>query len=211
MGRPVPLARVVRSGVEESVHLGSVVVADADGRIVLAAGDPDRFLFSRSCTKPLQASVSLGAIDADLTEDLVALACGSHNGEPAHVRGVRRMLRLGGLAVRDLGCPADRPARSADAAAVARPSPVFHNCSGKHAAMLLACVGAGWDPATYLSPTHPLQRSIARAVRDASDAEPAIGVDGCGAPVHGLPLRGLATMYARHATPARLGALASRA
>jgi L-asparaginase II len=211
VAHPVPLARVVRSGVEESVHLGSVVVCDADGRIVLAAGDPERFLFTRSCTKPLQASVSLGAIEGDLPQDLLALACGSHNGEPEHVRGVRRMLRRGGLAARDLGCPPDRPSRGADAAEVSRPSPVFHNCSGKHAAMLLACVGAGWDTAAYLAPSHPLQRAIARAVAAACDAEPTIGVDGCGAPVHGVPLRGLATMYARLATPARLGALASRA
>ena len=35
----------------------------------------------------------------------------------------------------------------------------------------------------------------------------AVGVDGCGVPVHGMPLRAMATLYARLAEPERLGAL----
>ena len=208
MPGPVPLVRLVRSGVVESVHVGSVVVADADGRILAVAGDPDRVTFTRSCAKPLQAAVSRSAMTAPLPEDLLALACGSHNGEPAHVAGVRRVLRRAGLPVAALGCPADRPSRGADAARVARPSPVFHNCSGKHAAMLLAAVDAGWDPATYLAPRHPLQRAVLRAVRAATDADPTVGVDGCGVPVHALPLRAIATLYARLSAPERLPSLA---
>ena len=52
------LVRVLRSGLEESVHLGDVAVVDADGRIVAAAGDADRVAFARSSMKPLQAAVS---------------------------------------------------------------------------------------------------------------------------------------------------------
>jgi L-asparaginase II len=40
---------------------------------------------------------------------------------------------------------------------------------------------------------------------------PAIGVDGCGAPVFGLPLSGLATLFARLVRPERLGPLAGTA
>src|SRR5918994_6276271 len=57
--QPVPLVRVIRSGVEESVHYGSVAVADADGRVVASAGDVGRVAFARSSMKPLQAAVSL--------------------------------------------------------------------------------------------------------------------------------------------------------
>ncbi|MFM7718018.1 MAG: asparaginase, partial [Actinomycetota bacterium] len=210
MPRAVPLVRVIRSGLVESVHAGSVVVADADGRLLAVAGDPDRVAYTRSCAKPLQAAVSLRAIGDDLPEDLLALACGSHNGEPAHVRGVRAILRRAGLPVGALRCPADRPSRGVDAAKVARPSPAFHNCSGKHAAMLLASVRSGWDPATYLAPGHPLQRAVLRAVRAATDEDPHVGVDGCGVPVHGLPLRAIATLFARLSVPERLGPLAPR-
>ncbi|MEK8107682.1 asparaginase [Micromonospora sp. M12] len=32
------------------------------------------------------------------------------------------------------------------------------NCSGKHAAMLVACVARSWSTHDYLDPEHPLQR-----------------------------------------------------
>jgi L-asparaginase II len=38
-----------------------------------------------------------------------------------------------------------------------------------------------------------------------------VGVDGCGVPVHGMPLSALATLYARLARPDRLGGLAEHA
>ena len=65
MPSAVPLVRVVRSGLEESVHLGHVAVCDADGRLVAAAGDPNRLVFARSSMKPLQAAVSIRRIPAD--------------------------------------------------------------------------------------------------------------------------------------------------
>jgi L-asparaginase II len=40
---------------------------------------------------------------------------------------------------------------------------------------------------------------------------PLIGVDGCGIPVHGMPLRAMATMFARLGRPDRLGRLAAAA
>ena len=94
----VPLARVVRSGLEESVHLGHVAVCDVDGRLVARAGDADREVFMRSCTKPLQAAVSLAAIgDEALPDREVAVMCASHNGEPVHLGAVRALLERAGL------------------------------------------------------------------------------------------------------------------
>jgi len=97
MPGPVPLVRVIRSGVEESVHVGHVAVCDASGRLVASAGDPDHVAFVRSCMKPVQAAVSLRAIEEDLPDGLVAIMCASHNGEAVHLRAVRSLLRLGGL------------------------------------------------------------------------------------------------------------------
>ena len=140
---PVPLVRVVRSGLEESVHLGDVAVCDADGRVVASAGDPERLVYSRSSMKPLQAAVSLSRIDAELPSDLVAIMCASHNGEPEHVRAVRRLLRGGSLSVGALRCPEDLPSRRVDALAVSRKQRIFHNCSGKHAAPTRGCPAKG--------------------------------------------------------------------
>jgi L-asparaginase II len=205
---PVPLVRVVRSGLEESVHLGDVVVCDPDGRVVASAGDAERVVYARSSMKPLQATVSLSRIDADLPSDLVAVMCASHNGEPEHVRAVRRLLRDGDVPVSALRCPEDLPSRRRDALAASRQQRIFHNCSGKHAGMLRACAASGWDLETYRSPSHPLQRAVLRAVERATGvARPHIGVDGCGVPVHGMPLHGMATLFARLAVPERLGRL----
>jgi L-asparaginase II len=206
------LVRVVRSGLEESVHLGHVAVCDARGRLVASLGDPDRVIYSRSSMKPLQAAVSLRRIGEVLPDELVAIMCASHNGEEIHVRTVRRLLRTGGLTERFLRCPPDLPSPVNDRVRVARSKPVYHYCSGKHAGMLLACVRADMDVGTYLHPSHPLQRAIVRAVRTATGVgRPKIGVDGCGAPVHGVPVAAMATLFARLARPGRLGALEGHA
>jgi L-asparaginase II len=205
----VPLARVVRSGFPESVHVGDVAVCDPDGRVVAFAGDPHRPLFSRSCMKPLQASVSLTAMGTeDLSERQVAVMCASHNGEPIHVETVRSLLERGGLDVDDLRCPPDYPLDQDSAIAAGERRRETHNCSGKHAGKLLACVRAGWERPTYLEPGHPLQERILAAVRVGTGVEdPPIGVDGCGAPVHGVTVAAMATLYARLARPERLGDL----
>jgi L-asparaginase II len=143
-----------------------------------------------------------------LPEDLVAVMCASHNGEPVHVRTVRRLLRVGDRSERDLGCPPDLPIESQARRSATRPRRIYHTCSGKHAGMLVACQRSGLELDGYLRPVHPLQREIVRAVRSATSVDrPKIGVDGCGAPVHGLPLRGMATLFARLSRPERLGRL----
>lgn len=212
MPSAVPLVRVVRSGVDESIHLGHVAVCDPEGRLVAALGDPGHVQFSRSSMKPLQAAVSLRRISEPLPDDAVAVMCGSHNGERVHVRSVRALLRRGDLPEGTLGCPPAFPYDRESRRAVVRARPIYHGCSGKHAGMLLACQRSGEDVADYLDPAHPLQREIVRAVRRASGIDrPLIGVDGCGAPVHGVPLRAMATLFARLCRPERLGRLAQHA
>jgi L-asparaginase II len=199
----------MRSGLEESVHLGHVAVSNADGRVVAFAGDPQRMVFARSSMKPLQASVSLSvAIDESLTDGEVAVMCASHNGEDVHVQAVERILGRAGLGFDALQCPRDWPLDAEAAATAGHRRRELHNCSGKHAGKLLATARAGWDGQTYLEPDHPLQQRILEAVLAATDqAQVRVGVDGCGAPVHGMPLERMALLFARLADPARLGPL----
>ncbi len=205
----VPLVRVVRSGLEESVHLGHVAVCDANGRLVASAGDPKQVVFARSCMKPLQAAVCLAAIgDVRLSDREIAVMCSSHNAEPIHLGAVRALLKRAGLGPSALQTPPAWPLDEQEMARAQHRNPQFHDCSGKHAGMLLACVRAGWDTTTYLQRSHPLQRRILRAVQRGTDVDDvAIGVDGCGAPVHGVPLAAMATLYARFAETERLDPL----
>jgi L-asparaginase II len=204
MTAPAELVHVVRNGLVESVHTGDVAVCDADGRLRAFAGDPDRLLFGRSCEKPLQGAVSLAAMDEpELPDDEVAVMCASHAGEAVHVAAVRRLLRRGPVPVRALRTPRDRATRGARAR-------IWDGCSGNHAGLLVASARRGWELASYRAPTHPVQRRVLRAVTAATDVErPTIGVDGCGIPVHGVPLRAMATMFARLGSPERLGRLAA--
>ena len=206
MPNPVPLARIVRSGVVESVHLGSVVVVDPEGRRVAAVGDADRPTFLRSAAKPLQAAVSLHRAGLPLSNEEVAVMAASHNAEPAHLEAVHSILERAGLSEEALGCPPGRPLDPDPSRAIEPPAPILHNCSGKHAGMLLACVRRGDDLGRYLDPSHPLQRQIRAFIEHAAGGPyGAEGIDGCGAPVGVLPLQGLATAFARLATPATLG------
>jgi L-asparaginase II len=194
---PAPLAQVVRSGVVESVHLGDVAVCDASGRVLATVGDPERVAFARSCMKPIQGAVSIGAIDVPLSDRDVAIMCSSHNGEPVHVRAVRRVLRLTGVSLDALRTPVGRPMDEEAAAWVAHPAPIYHDCSGNHAGILGASARSGWPLDTYRAKGHQHHRRVLPLVRSLAGAEPLVGVDGCGIPVHALPLRALATMYAR--------------
>jgi L-asparaginase II len=216
----VPVAEVVRSGFVEGRHLGSVVVLDAAGSVVAAAGDPDGAIFPRSSNKPMQAVAMLRA-GLDLADDAdLALVAASHSGEPSHVDRVRAMLSRGRLDETALACPPDLPL--ADDARVAAlrnggASRVYMNCSGKHSGMLLTCLAAGWSTVDYLDPAHPLQRACRDALEEFTGAAVAgVGVDGCGAPLFATSLTGLARAFlacvqAETGNPARRVADAMRA
>jgi L-asparaginase II len=195
------VAHVVRSGFVESVHHGSVVALDANGAALLSVGDVAGPVFPRSCSKPIQVLSFLRA-GLDLDGELLALAAGSHSGEPFHLEGVQRILAGAGLSERDLQNTPDLPyaewERHAWIASGRGPTALAQNCSGEHAAMLATCVVAGWDIATYLEPGHPLQQLMARTLAELSDEPPAaVAVDGCGAPVLAVSLTGLARAFSR--------------
>ena len=170
---------------------------DADGAVSFAAGAIDRPVLPRSSNKPVQATALLGAGWRPRTPEDLAIGAGSHNGEDGHRELVAAMLSTAGLGPDDLGCPPALPQHEPTRAAwlVERRSPdrLAMNCSGKHAAMLSACVAAGWPTAGYLDREHPLQQAIeARLAAAAGEPVTAVVVDGCGAPQHALSLRGLA-------------------
>ncbi|WP_312030272.1 asparaginase [Actinomycetospora sp. TBRC 11914] len=196
------VVEVTRGDVVESVHAVSLVVLAPDGSVVTTAGDVDRPVYGRSSLKPAQAVAVLEA-GADLTDTEIALAAGSHSGEPGHLDAVAALLARHGLAPDALRCVPDLPLDAAAAreylAAGRSPTPLAMNCSGKHAAMLVA---AGGDPA-YLDPAHPLQRACRDAVAALAGPVLAASTDGCGAPAFATTLTDLARLpwSVAHADP----------
>ena len=227
------LVHVLRGQTIESLHRGAFAVLDATGAVRLAAGDIDRPVFPRSAVKLLQALplVASGAAQQlDLSDEQLALACGSHSGEAAHTRVAAAMLARAGLDAAALECGA-HPPYAADAvralAALGRaPDALHNNCSGKHAGFLcLACriaAGAGLTDLRafargYVQPGHDVMRAVADAVQQATSydlAGAAQGTDGCSIPTFAIPLRHLALAYARvasgHGLDAGHAAAASR-
>lgn len=199
--RPGVLAHVVRGELVESVHLGHLVALTADGAEAFRVGEPDTVIWPRSSVKPLQA-VAMVRRGLDLPDRLLALAAASHNGEQIHLDGAREILAVAGLDESALQNTPDLPwgtdAEHAWLAAGRGPERICQNCSGKHAAMLLTCVTAGWDVRTYLDPTHPLQVAIRETVAEFTGVEVEHGtVDGCGAPLFSTTVSGLARAFAR--------------
>ena len=188
------VAAVDRNGVDESFHHGTVVVADPSGCRALV-GDIDTVIYPRSSLKPLQTTAML---DAGLRLDSrgLALACASHDGSPAHLAVVREVLANAGRSEADLATTPDLPYDRGEAervlAAGGGRTSLQMNCSGKHAAMIATCVAAGWPVDGHLEPDHPLQVHIAATVERLTGDVAHVGVDGCGAPTHAVPIGGLA-------------------
>jgi L-asparaginase II len=202
------------------VHRGAAVILAADGSVPLSVGPATAPMYPRSSNKPFQAAAMLRC-GLELDGELLALAAASHSGEDFHVAGVRKILAGAGLTEEDLQCPADYPLDEQAYRAMlisGEPADRVHmNCSGKHAAMLATCVGAGWPTASYTDPEHPLQLRIRALLGElAAERVTVVGVDGCGAPLFGVSVTGLARAFralvlAAPGTPERTVADAMRA
>jgi L-asparaginase II len=201
LAESVELAVVERSGFVESRHAGSAVLLDSDGRVARTLGTPTAPVLPRSCLKPFQAlAVMTAGVELSGAEAVIATA--SHAGIPQHVALVQNLLFRAGLDHTALQCPADWPSDSASRTKLLRAGasadPLYMNCSGKHAAMLLACVQNGWSTDDYLERSHPLQQHIVDTIeRLTGERIAGSAVDGCGAPVHALPLTALAKGISR--------------
>jgi L-asparaginase II len=212
-GRPNVIVGEVRSGLVEARHPVAVVAVDGAGRRVAAFGDDvDRPFFFRSAAKPFQGHIAQ-RLGAGLAPEQLAVACSSHGGQPVHLAYVSGMLAGAGLEESALLCPPAWPRSESSnrrvAAAGLAARPLFHNCSGKHAAMLRACVSQGWSADDYTDPDHPLQRALLEYASDVTREElTPVGVDGCGVPTFRVTVSGLAAAYSRLATDPDLAEVA---
>ncbi|WP_019121578.1 asparaginase [Brevibacillus massiliensis] len=205
------IAKAYRGGVVESTHLGHVAVVDGSGTLLYQYGDPFRLTYARSSMKPIQTIpvIETGAADRFGFEPAdISLCCASHSGEPRHRSRAMKMLNAAGQPESVLRCGTHVPRDEESYKQLIRDgkelTPIFSNCSGKHAGMVATAVHMGEDPTDYNLPEHPVQQRILDAVADIvcyPKEKIHMGIDGCGVPVHRLPLANYAWGYARLARP----------
>lgn len=176
---------VVRGGVVESQHRVHAV-AVRDGRIVERAGNAALVSYLRSAAKPLQALPVVRA-RPDLAVEEIAIACASHLARPEQLAAVRSLLARAPASEDELECGPE-------------PTPIEHNCSGKHAAMLALCRAEGWPSEGYRLAGHPCQAAMLAEVSSAAEVGAGsieTGVDGCGVVTFALPLERMAHVFTR--------------
>ena len=175
----------VRGDVVEALHRIDAV-AVADGRVVASCGDPELVTFFRSSAKPIQA-LPLVRARPDLDDDEIAIVCASHLHRPEQLEPVERLLTKAGASEDDLECGPE-------------PTRLEHNCSGKHAGMLVLCRVNDWPVEGYRLPSHPCQQALLAEVAAAAELDPAslpTAIDGCGVVTYAMPLERMAHAFAR--------------
>lgn len=210
MNNPI-LAHSLRGEMIENRHRGAVAVCAPDGSLLHSWGDVGALVYPRSAIKALQALplVETGAADHFALSDAeLALACSSHNAEPAHTEAVQKWLKRIELDPDALECGAHPPLHAPTAAALIvnrrEPGRIHNNCSGKHSGMLTTARFLGEATLGYIKREHPVQQRWFEALADMTDADVnrlPWSYDGCGIPVIALPLRSMATAFARVAAP----------
>ena len=208
------LVKDYRNGIEDLIHPGIISIVDYQGNVLHAIGDTKRLVFSRSSAKPIQAIsvVESGAVDEyEITQKELALIASSHSGEEFHEEAVRSILKKAGVDEKYLQCGTHLPLAKYRADQFIRdgitPTEVQANCSGKHSGMLITCKKMGYSLDDYWLEDHPVQQKIIENfgyICGVDRAELKIGIDGCGVPVHALPMEKLAYGYARLAKPVDL-------
>lgn len=212
----VPLVAVTRGEIVESIHFGGFVIADSNGKIIASQGAEDLLTYPRSSMKLFQVLpfIERGGMEKfGFTEQEIAIMCASHSGTDLHVSVLKGMHEKIGITENDLGCgvhwPSDAKTRHALRAAGEIPTPYRHNCSGKHTGMLAHARMRELEIESYLTPDHPLQITIREVLAEMLEMQPEdlpLGIDGCSAPVYGIPMVNMARAIARLADPLTLSA-----
>lgn len=208
MGKAI---QVFRGEFVESTHDIHIAVVNNQGELLYSYGDPHRLTFPRSSMKPFQTIplIETGAAEAfNYSPAEISLSCASHSGEIFHRETVFNIMGRIGLAEEALQCGTHIPRDMESYKQLIREgkelTPVFSNCSGKHSGMLATTVHMKEDTATYREVEHPHQQRILQAIEEVCNfpkEEIQLSVDGCGVPVHRLPLYNTALGFARLAQP----------
>lgn len=199
------LVEEYRGGLLDLTHYGYVVVVDENGKTLYSAGDENAVVYYRSASKPIQAlPVIAHKLDEkySLTEEETVLFAGSHLGEKFHVDALKSIMKKADLKEEDLimnPAAPGLPSANEERIRLGLPkSKLYHNCSGKHAALMLIEREMGGDVKDYWKIGSLGENEVLRTMSVLSEypeEKVTIGVDGCGVPVFAYPLRNIAVAY----------------
>lgn len=194
-----------RGNLIECSHKAHIAVVNSKGKLIGYNNDPHKVIYARSSIKPIQAlqCVKSGAYDKfNINDKELSLMCASHNSESFHIESVESILNKANLKASSLQCgmPNIENIDIYDEIikTQGRLLPINHNCSGKHSGMLVSIKAMNENLSDYLEISHPIQQRIVNDLKNICEVdEIIIGKDGCGAPVHALPMDKLAFGYAK--------------
>lgn len=210
----VPLINVTRGSIVESIHRGDLVVLNGSGEVIYSLGNPDKITYFRSAAKPIQAInvITSGAYTKyRISEKELAVICSSHYAEAHHLAAVQSILDKIGLTRKNILGGVVQPLNHEIALQYAvegvKLDERFSDCSGKQSGMLAVCQNNSYSLHNYLTPEHPCQQEIVQNIAtfcEIDENKISIGVDGCSAPVHALPLVNMAIGFRNLANPETL-------
>lgn len=203
-----------RGDVLECVHYGTyALVHEIDG-LIYQKGDADWNCFYRSASKPIQALPMLvhGLHKKyGLTDEEAAIISGSHWGDEEHVRVLESILEKTEFREDQMVMLPTYPVRPSRRDEllwqnVARRK-VFHNCAGKHLALMMLARELGEPVESYWRKDSLTQREVRKMIAligETPEDQIQLGVDGCGVPVFAVPFQHIARSYLNMARPERI-------
>lgn len=201
------LLEVSRGPLVENIHKGDVAIVGKDGKLKYYKGDTYKVAYIRSALKPVQAiNVFLSGANEkyNFEDEEISLMCASHYGQDIHIKMVDKILKKIGLTQENLLCKGtyslNEDYKTFQISNHIKLTPANSDCSGKHSGMLASCLAKGYDIENYNSINHPIQKDIKKLIADFCEIDEdkiVIGVDGCGVPVHGIPLYNAALAFAK--------------
>jgi len=199
------LIKIYRGNLIENIYRGDIAIVNTRGKITFSVGDSEKITYWRSAAKPIQALpvIYSGAADKyKLTDEEIAIMTSSHNGGQKHVKLIYNILVKIGLDEKALLCGVHPPVHKPIAKYLhqnkIKISPVYNPCSGKHVAQLTLCQYYGWKINDYYKSEHPVQQMILEIIAKVTGYPKEkiyLGIDDCGVPVFGLPIKNMSYAY----------------
>ncbi len=201
---------VLRGGLLESRHQAHAAVVNSEGHLIAQVGNPKFSSFLRSSAKAFQVQPLIPHLQQlNLEPRHLAIAMASHAGDAIHVETVLELLARAGVDSAWLKCgihaPFDPETRKEMRVIGLKPTVLQNNCSGKHAAMLAACLAKGLPTQNYFLADHPLQLEILGIIKTCfGTSDIGVAIDGCSVPCFRVPLENAALAMSRLSEPSQV-------